>query len=59
MTKAFTTLNDLEDEHKGNIERLKLERKELERRLVENALELNRAEKDFIITHAKRVGIIQ
>ena len=58
MTKAFTTLQDLEREHEDNIARLKRERADLERRLVNNKLELNRVEGDLIITHAKRLGIL-
>lgn len=58
MTKAFTTLQDLEREHEDNIARLKRERADLERRLVSNKLELNRIEGDLIITHAKRLGIL-
>ena len=58
MTKVFTTLEDLEQEHEDNIERLKRERRDLERRLVKNKLALNRAESDLIITHAKRLGIL-
>ena len=58
MTKAFTSLQDLEREHEDNIARLKRERADLERRLVNNKLELNRVESDLIITHAKRLGIL-